>query len=216
MKYKAVIFDMDGTLLYTLGDIANAVNTVLTEMNMPVHPEKSYMGFVGHGLKETLKRACGEDCSEDILDEGYLRVMEEYSKNPVVGTRPYKGIPLLLDSLVAMEIKVAILSNKEDNLVKYIAGDLLSPWPFTTIQGILPDVPKKPDPYAVHQILKELDVKPSSAIFIGDSGVDMKTAVNSGLLGVGVTWGYRDIVELTEAGAEILIDKPEELLKIIG
>lgn len=215
MKYKAVIFDLDGTLLYTLGDIAHSVNTVLTEFDMPVHPEESYMKFVGHGLKETLKRACIADCPEDILDKGYLRVMEEYNKNPIIGTKPYEGIPSLLDSLVKLGVKIAILSNKEDKLVNFIAGSLLSSWPFTTIQGILPEVPKKPDPYVVYQILKDMNLEPSDAIFIGDSGVDMKTAVNSGLMGVGVTWGYRDIVELTEAGAGILIDKPEEILRII-
>lgn len=215
MKYKAVIFDLDGTLLYTLGDIALAVNKVLSELDMPTHPEKSYMEFVGHGLKETLKRACIDDCPEDILEKGYVRVMEEYSNNPVISTKPYEGIPQLLDSLVAKGIKIAILSNKEDPLVKYIAGKLLSSWPFTTIQGILPDVPKKPDPFVVYQILKAMNIEQSEAIFIGDSGVDMKTSVNSGLLGVGVTWGYRDIVELTEAGAGILIDKPDELLRIL-
>ncbi len=215
MKYKAVIFDLDGTLLYTLGDIALAVNKVLTELDMPTHPEKSYMKFVGHGLRETLKRACTEDCPEEILEKGYLRVMEEYSNNPVIGTKPYEGITQLLDSLVKMGVKIAILSNKEDKLVKIITGNLLSSWPFTTVQGILPDVPKKPDPFVVYQILKNMDLEPSDAIFIGDSGVDMKTSVNSGLLGVGVTWGYRDIIELTESGAGILIDKPEELVRIL-
>jgi len=215
MKYKAVIFDMDGTLLYTLGDIALAVNKVLSELDMPSHPEKSYMKFVGHGLKETLIRACPVDCSKAILEKGYLRVIEEYSNNPVISTKPYEGITQLLDSLVAKGIKIAILSNKEDKLVKYISGKLLFSWPFTSIQGILPDVPIKPDPFVVHKILKDMKIDHSEAIFIGDSGVDMKTSVNSGLMGVGVTWGYRDIVELTEAGAEILIDKPEELLKII-
>jgi len=215
MKYKAVIFDLDGTLLYTLGDIAHAVNKVLTELNMPTHPEESYMKFVGHGLKEAFKRACIIECSEGILEKGYLRVMEEYSKNPVIGTKPYEGITQLLDSLVTKNIKIAILSNKEDELVKDIASKLLKSWPFLTIQGILPDVPKKPDPTAVNQILQNMNVDPAEAIFIGDSGVDMKTAINTGLLGVGVTWGYRDIVELTEAGAEILIDKPEDLLRIL-
>ena len=215
MKYKAVIFDLDGTLLYTLGDIANIINLVLVELDMPVHSEKSYMKFVGHGLKEALKRACTEDCPEEILEKGYLRVMEEYSNNPVIDTKPYEGIHFLLDSLVDMGVKIAILSNKEDTLVKYITGNLLSSWHFTTIQGILPDIPKKPDPSVVFQILEEMKVEPSDAIFIGDSGVDMKTSVNSGLMGVGVTWGYRDIVELTEAGAGILIDKPEDLIRII-
>ena len=215
MKYKAAIFDLDGTLLYTIGDISLAVNTVLIELNMPTHPEESYMKFVGHGLKETFRRACPEECSEEILKKGYLRVIEEYSNNPVIDTRLYEGIPLLLDSLVDQGIQIAILSNKEDKLVKFIVKKLLYSWPFTTIQGILPDVPKKPDPFAVHQILKDIDVDPSEAIFIGDSGVDMKTAVSSGLLGVGVTWGYRDIVELIENGAGIVIDKPKELLRIL-
>jgi len=215
MIYKAVIFDLDGTLLYSLGDIALAVNKVLTELNMPTHSEESYKEFVGHGLKETLKRACVEDCSEEILETGYLKVMEEYNKNPVISTKPYEGIPVLLDALVNMGIKIAILSNKEDILVKYIVGNLLFSWPFTTVQGILPDVPKKPDPFVVYKILKDMDIDHSEAIFVGDSGVDMKTAVNAGIMGAGVTWGYRDIVELTEAGAGIVIDKPEELLRII-
>ncbi len=216
MNYKAVIFDMDGTLLYTLGDIALSVNKVLSELDMPTHPEKSYMKFVGYGLKETLKRACPTDCPEEIFEKGYLRVIEEYSKNPVISTKPYEGIPCLLDSLVNMGVKISILSNKEDKLVKYIAESLLSSWPFTAIQGVLPDVPKKPDPYFALQILEDINVDPSEAIFVGDSGVDMMTASNAGMTAVGVTWGYRDIIELTEAGAEIVIDKPEDLVKIIG
>ncbi len=215
MKHKAVIFDLDGTLLYTLGDIALAVNTALNEFNMPSHPEESYKKFVGHGLKEALKRACTSECPDDILDKAYLRVMEEYTNNAVVTTRPYNNIPELLNELISKGLKLAILSNKEDSLVKHIAGKLLSDWSFTTVQGILPDVPKKPDPFVVHQILKDMNVRQEEALFVGDSGVDMKTAVNSGLMGVGVTWGYRDIIELTEAGAGILIDKPEELLRIL-
>lgn len=215
MKYKAIIFDLDGTLLYTLGDIAHAVNTALNEYDMPSHPEESYKKFVGHGLKETLKRACTGDCPDDILDKAYLWVLEEYSNNSVVTTRPYADIPLLLNQLTSYGIQLAVLSNKEDSLVKHIAGELLSDWSFTTVQGILPDVSKKPDPVAVHQILKDMSIEPSEAIFVGDSGVDMKTAVNSGLLGVGVTWGYRDIFELTEAGAGILIDNPGEILRIL-
>lgn len=215
MKYKAVIFDLDGTLLYTLGDIADVVNSVLTELNMPVHSEESYMKFVGYGLKETLKRACPRDCSKEVLEKGYLRVIEKYSTNPVVDTKPYEGIPSLLNSLADIGVKIAVLSNKEDKLVKYIVSILLDSWKFTAVQGVLPDVPKKPDPTAVFKILKDMDMNPSEVIFMGDSGIDMKTAVNSGLLGVGVTWGYRDIVELTEAGAGILIDKPEDLLKIV-
>ena len=215
MKYKAVIFDMDGTLLYTLGDIALAVNTALNEFDMPSHLEESYKKFVGHGLKETLKRACTGECPDDILDKAYLRVIEEYSNNSVVTTRPYADIPLLLNELTKCGIKLAVLSNKEDSLVKHISGKLLSDWDFTTVQGILPDVPKKPDPFVVHQILKDMNVSHEEALFVGDSGVDMKTAVNSGLMGVGVTWGYRDIFELTESGAGILIDKPEELLRIL-
>jgi phosphoglycolate phosphatase len=216
MKYKAVIFDLDGTILYTLGDIARIVNSVLLEMDMPSHPELSYKKFVGHGLKETLRRACSKECPEESLNEGYLRVIEEYSNNPVKDTKLYKGIHQLLDSLLSMGIKLAILSNKEDKLVKFISAELLSSWPFITIRGLSPDFPKKPDPFMVHQILKNMDVKPEETVFVGDSEVDMKTAVNSGLLGVGVSWGYRDIIELTESGAGILIDKPEELLKIIN
>ena len=216
MKYKAVIFDLDGTLLYTLGDIALAVNTALNTINMLSQPEESYKKFVGHGLKETLIRACTGECTDDIIDKAYLRVIDEYNQNLVLSTKPYIGIPDLLDDLAEREIKLAILSNKEDELVQIIVGKLLSDWPFTTIRGILPDIPKKPDPFAVLQILEDMNVESSEAIFVGDSGVDMKTAVNSGLLGVGVTWGYRDVVELTESGAGILIDKPGDLLRILG
>lgn len=215
MKYKAVIFDLDGTLLYTLGDIALAVNTALNEFDMQSHPEESYKKFVGHGLKEALRRACNGEWPDDILDRAYLRVIEEYNNNPVGTTRPYDNIPELLNELISRGLKLAILSNKEDHLVQHIVRKLLPDWPFTTVQGILPEVPKKPDPFVVHQILKDMNVSHEEALFVGDSGVDMKTAVNSGLMGVGVTWGYRDIFEMTEAGAGILIDKPEELLKIL-
>lgn len=215
MKHKAVIFDLDGTLLYTLGDIARAVNTALNEFDMPSHPEESYKKFVGHGLKETLRRACTGECPDYILDKAYLRVMEEYNLNSVVSTKPYDDIPDLLNELTKCRLKLAILSNKEDSLVKHIVGELMSDWSFTTVQGTLPDVPKKPDSFVVYQILNNMDVRQEEALFVGDSGIDMKTAVNSGLLAVGVTWGYRDRRELLDAGAKVLIDKPGELLRII-
>jgi phosphoglycolate phosphatase len=216
MKYKAVIFDLDGTLLYTLGDISLVINKVLKNLDLPTHPAESYKKLVGHGLKETLKRACLNNCSDEDLERGYLDVVKAYKNNSVITTRPYNGIPELLDALCLQGIKIAILSNKEDSLVQDIADKLLSKWQFSSIRGFLPDVPKKPDPFSLKEMLKEMSIKTSEALFIGDSGVDMKTAVNSGLLGVGATWGYRDIIELTEAGAGILIDKPEDLLKIIG
>ena len=216
MKKKAVIFDLDGTLLYTLGDIADSVNRVLRDLCFPEYEENEYKKMVGHGLKEVLRQAIlPNEISNDKFEYTFNRLVEDYSRNCVYNTKFYNEIPELLNELISLEIKISVLSNKENELVEKIAGKLLTPWNFFSIQGTKAHIKKKPDPEAVFGILESMNVDPSEAIFVGDSGVDMKTAVNSGLMGVGVTWGYRDIIELTEAGAGILIDKPEKLVRIL-
>ncbi len=216
MRCKLVIFDLDGTLLCTLGDIAFSINKVLVEFGLPVHPEESFKKFVGYGLLETLKRASPVNCSPDILSKAFERVMEEYRAAPVISTKPYPGIPELLDSLSDLSISIAVLSNKEDGLVKEITGKLLSGWSFVSVRGTVSGIPPKPDPSGVTVLSKDLNYNRDEIIFVGDSGVDMRTAANAGVMGVGVSWGYRNVSELTESGASVIIDKPAELLKIVN
>lgn len=216
MKKKAVIFDLDGTLLYTLGDIADSVNMILKDFNFNTYSENEYKKMVGYGLKEVLKCAIlPNEISNDQFEYAYNRLLKIYSQNCVHRTKFYNKIPELLNKLISMDTKISILSNKEDELVQKISGKLLAPWSFFSIQGTKIQIKKKPDPEAVYSMLKGMNVRPEEALFVGDSDVDMKTAVNSGLLGVGVTWGYRDRKELKAAGAKVLIDNPEDLLRIL-
>ncbi|MCC6750212.1 MAG: HAD hydrolase-like protein [Deltaproteobacteria bacterium] len=216
MQARAVLFDLDGTLLDTLGDLAASTNAVLEALGLPQHPDAAYKDFVGEGLEQLVRRALPEEHADDAtVAEGLRRLREHYGAHLLDLTRPYPGIPELLDALVARGLPMVVLSNKAEDFTVRLAEALLSRWPFVHVWGSVPERKKKPDPGAALALATELEVAPSTVVYLGDTGIDMRTARGAGMRAVGVLWGFRGPEELLAAGAEALIARPEELLALL-
>ncbi|MDP4276911.1 MAG: HAD family hydrolase [Bacteroidota bacterium] len=215
-NYKAVLFDLDGTLINSLHDIADAMNRVLTARGFPAHTYDEYRTFIGRGLKNLAERSLPEGSKdEETVKVVHHDLMIDYGTHYINKTLLYKGIPELLDALSARQMKLAILSNKANEITQKIVGELLARWPFGCIMGPGGDIPRKPDPTGALVCSRKLDVEPQAILYLGDSGIDMQTAVAAGMHPVGVTWGFRSKEELIANGAVDLIDKPEELIELL-
>ncbi|MFZ5643731.1 MAG: HAD family hydrolase [Bacillota bacterium] len=216
MKYKAVLFDLDGTLLDTIQDIAESMNEVLGYYNFPLHHVEAYKYFVGDGVEELARRVLPEGSRDPETVSGFVSAMRrEYAARWQKNTRPYVGVPELLDALAARGIKISVLSNKPDEFTKIMVAGLLSRWNFEPVLGARPSVPKKPDPAGALEIATQLSLSPGEFLYLGDTGTDMKTANAAGMYPVGVLWGFRTAEELVACGAKILIKKPLELLELL-
>jgi phosphoglycolate phosphatase len=216
MPYKAVLFDLDGTLLDTLEDISNAVNRVLEGKGFPTHKLNAYRNFVGDGSAMLINRALPkEKRTDDVIRTCLTAYLEDYGRNWNVKTKPYEGIPEMLDSLNDRGLKMAILSNKPHAFTKQCATELLSSWDFDAVIGQRNGTPPKPDPAGALEVAKRLDLSPVDFLYMGDSGVDMKTAVASGMFPVGVLWGFRSMGELKDNGSLALINRPSEILNFL-
>ena len=210
-----IIFDLDGTLLDTIDDIAQVTNLALTKNGYPAHDKKKYSAMVGHGLKNLVSRVLPEKAGEREIEAVYTTLVSEYMKNPVQHSLPYPGIPELLDELAQRKIPVAILSNKLNEITQQIAQIIFDKWKFSAVFGSRENIPKKPDPYSALEICKIMNLEASDVFFVGDSETDMATAHACGMHPVGVSWGYRSIAQITKAGAEILLDTPMDMLKYL-
>jgi phosphoglycolate phosphatase len=216
MKYQAVIFDLDGTLLDTIQDLAEAMNGALTSMGYPVHDIQKYLHLIGNGIENLAMRVLPEDIkSEELVQKCVSIFRDKYSNKWVDKTRPYDGIPILLSKLKASQIIMAVLSNKLHIITEQMVQQFFGSSYFTEVRGEISGVPRKPDPAAALDIAKHISLNPEQIIFVGDSGTDMQTAVSAGMYPVGVLWGYRNAKELIEYGAKKLIDKPDELLELL-
>ena len=216
MPYKAILFDLDGTLLDTLADIGAAVNRVLAGKGFPTHELDAYRYFVGDGTAMLIKRALPEDKrNDDAIRACLTEFFKDYGRNWNVKTKPYEGIPEMLDALKDRGLKMAILSNKPHEYTKQCATELLSNWNFEIIIGQRDGAPPKPDPAGALEVATRLNIPPADFLYIGDSGVDMKTAVASGMFPVGVLWGFRSMGELKDNGSLALVDRPSEILSLL-
>lgn len=216
MKYTAVIFDLDGTLLDTIDDLCESMNQVLSEFGFPTHPLHAYKYFVGDGMRTLVWRAFPEDHrDEEWIARGVEAMRSEYNRRIFNKTKPYDGIVELLDELTAKGIQMAILSNKPHQLTELIVQELLDKWPWAIIRGALPEVPVKPDPTGALQVAEQMKIKPEHILYVGDTSVDMLTAKRAGMFAVGVLWGFREVGELRDNGAEKIIVQPAELLQLI-
>ena len=211
-KFEAVIFDLDGTLLNTVEDIAGSVNEVLVQNGFPAHAIAAYHRFIGDGMRELVCRAlpCG-DYGAGEIDYYTEAVREEYRRRWADHTAPYPGVTHMLDNLEKRRVPKAILSNKPHEFTVLTVERLLPLWRFDTVQGDRPEVPRKPDPAGALAIAHQWGINPASIIYMGDSGTDMRTAAAAGMYPVGALWGYRDSAELAGAGAARLIKAPYEL-----
>ncbi len=216
MSFKAIIFDLDGTLIDSLEDLCNAANRVLKKNNFPTHKMEKYRYFVGEGVVALITRALPDEIkNEDIINSCVGEFREEYRKSWNIKTKPYEGIAEMLDLITLRGLKMAVLSNKPDYFTKKCVAAFLPNWKFDRIIGQRDDVSKKPDPAGAKEIAEYLAVSPSEIIYVGDTPIDMETAIAAGMLPVGVLWGFRPEDELKKSGAHIVIQKPEEIIEVI-
>ena len=216
MKYKAVVFDMDGTLLDTLADLGDAMNRVLEQHGLETHPVDAYRRFVGSGASQLVARALPEHAQgEDLKRECLLAFLREYEAGWRIKTCLYDGVPELLDALASRKIPMAVLTNKPQAFAELCMREFLSRWNFALTVGQVPGVPVKPDPAGPRQVIGHLGVRPGEILYLGDTDVDMFTAVNAGMYPVGVLWGFRSERELLDSGAAATLAHPMELLRFL-
>jgi phosphoglycolate phosphatase len=215
MKYGCVIFDLDGTLVDTLGDIAASMNRALEGRGFPPLPVESYKKIVGWGIRRLAFNALPE---QDRNEETAALVAEEaqrfYAAKPLVHSRPYPGVADLVAELRRRKIRTAVLSNKPDPVSRLVVEGSFPRGAFDLVQGEIPSLPRKPNPAGAWEILVQLDRTPRETIFMGDSEIDMETAVNTGCFPLGAGWGFRPET-LEKAGAARIIGKPGELLEML-
>ncbi len=215
MKFQAVIFDLDGTLLDTLADLADSMNFVLNALGFPGHAANSYKYFVGEGVESLARKALPEKNRDELMVKRCVEMMRrEYGQRHAVKTHLYDGIPELLDKLAQWGIPYAVLSNKPDDLTQIMVKKFLNRWSFKAISGHVADIPRKPDPAGALAMSALLQIPQKHFIFLGDSGTDMHTAVAAGMFPAGACWGFRTADELLAAGAEGLFNAPGELLDL--
>ena len=216
MKHHAVLFDLDGTLLDTLADLADSMNAVLAEMGFPQHPRVDYRGFVGDGVRALGVRALPAGRrDDDTVDDALERMQVEYAKRWDNTTRPYPGVGELLDGLAGRGVKCAVLSNKPDEYTRLCVSRFLPDWRFEVVQGVSDGIAPKPDPGGALAISERLAVPPEQMLYLGDTDTDMQTAVAAGMFAVGAAWGFRTPRELREHGAAAIIDRPPDLLAML-
>jgi phosphoglycolate phosphatase len=216
MIYKGIIFDLDGTLADTLTDIANSMNRVLREKGYPVHPAEDYKYLIGRGLENLVSTSLPDECRlPSVISACLASLIEDYRDHCLVHTHLYPGIESLLVRLQDLGIKLAVFSNKADDLTQIIVQSLMPGIRFGKIVGARPDYPKKPDPSGAQLISDYLEISPEQMIYLGDSDVDMLTARGAGMMAVGVLWGFRTKEELLLNGADHLLSEPFELLALL-
>lgn len=215
MKFKGIIFDLDGTLVDSLHDISDAMNTVLKGLNYPTHTYETYQYFIGSGLRNLVSKALpATNNSDQQIEICFECMINEYREMCTIKTKPYDGILELLENLNSENIKMAVFSNKADELTKKIASEIFPDY-FDKAVGLSTEELKKPNPFEALEIGKKWNLKPEEILFVGDSDIDMKTALNANMFPVGVTWGYRTEEELKSSGAKAVIHKASELIEIL-
>ena len=216
MTYQTVIFDLDGTLLNTLDDLADSMNRVLARAGLPTHPVAAYRYFVGDGAKKLVMRALPESHRTSEQMQPYLRdFLDDYGQHWNVKTRPYTGIPALLDALTARGVAMAVLTNKPHVMAQNCVAELLPNYDFEVVLGQRDELPRKPDPAGALEIARRLGRSPVEILYLGDTAVDMQTALAAGMPPVGVLWGFRTAEELEAHGAHRLLQQPAELLPLL-
>ena len=212
--YPYVIFDLDGTLLNTLDDLAGAGNHVCALHSWPVHPVEAYKRMVGNGIPKLVERFAPPGTDRGTLDRAFQEFMAWYGVHKEDRTAPYPGMAQTVRRLKGAGVSVAVLSNKADEM----AGPVVEhyyPGVFPLVQGALPGLPAKPDPTLLDRLMERMGADPAGTLFVGDSDVDIRTAKNGGLTSCGVLWGFRSRQELEREGADYLAGTPAELERII-
>ena len=216
MNKKAVIFDLDGTLLNTLQDLTDSTNFALMYFKFPPKTYNEVQGFVGNGVSKLIERAIPDGTNNPDFEKCIEIFKQHYKENMFNKTEPYKGVIPMLEEIKKLGIKVAVVSNKFDNAVKILCkkyfNDLVD---FSLGENEHNGIRKKPSPDSVFQVLKQFGFAPEEVIYAGDSEVDIQTAKNSNIECISVLWGFKDKGFLLDNGAKILISKPDEIFKYL-
>jgi phosphoglycolate phosphatase len=214
MQKRAVLFDLDGTLADTLTDLANATNWALAQLGCPTHPVDNYRRMVGDGARQLCARALPAD-RQELLDETLRLMRGRYAEHWHEETRLYPGITDLTSALIERRYSLAVLSNKPDDFTKQVVAHFFPANPFQIVRGQMPGMPLKPDPTAALEIARQLEIPAGDWLYLGDTNTDMRTAVAAGMFPVGALWGFRDRDELSESGAQALVERPEQVLSLL-
>ena len=213
---KTVLFDLDGTLLNTIDDLADAGNWVCTRHGWPTFTVEQFKHMVGNGIPKLVERFSPADCrSPEQLAAALAEFTARYDAHKEDKTAPYPGIPELVDALNGLGVQCAVFSNKADPLCRKIIAHYFGEARFRIVRGSRPGVPTKPDPAGVYSLMQDLGADPASTLFVGDSDVDILTGHHAGLPAMGALWGFRGRAELTAAGADALAAVPEDILRYV-
>lgn len=206
---KAVIFDLDGTLLNTLPDIASAMNKALSEAGAPTHPEEAYKLFTGDGAKNLTLRAIGDRA--ELFEKVYAAYVKEYDQHSRVKTQPYPGVVGMLKRLCGAGLKVCVLSNKDDPDVQKVVAHYFGDIPFARVQGVRPGGPIKPDARYPMETAEALGLEAKDFWYVGDTRTDMRCAKNAGMESVAVTWGFQTRKMISQAEPDHWADSSQAL-----
>ncbi|MFH1885847.1 MAG: HAD family hydrolase [Pseudomonadota bacterium] len=216
LRYPVILFDLDGTLLDTLEDIAQSMNRALEQAGFPVHPTDAYRYFVGEGVNVLTSMALPEDRrDEDVVASVMAAFRQDYVRSWDRNTRPYPGVMEMLEELRSLGAVSAILSNKPHIFTLKCVEAFFPGFPFAAVRGQVAGTARKPDPAGALAIAREQGMAPASFAFLGDSATDMMTAVGAGMFPMGALWGFRTREELLEAGARVLVQHPGNLIPLL-
>ena len=214
--YKTVLFDLDGTLLNTIDDLADAGNRLCAARGWPTHTADRYRYFVGNGIPKLIERLTPEACrTPETLADAYRAFDADYDAHMFDKTRPYPGVPELLARLAAAGVQMAVFSNKDDALARRVVAHYFDDGLFAVVRGALPGVPKKPAPQGTLALMEAIGAQAASTLYVGDSNVDVCTGKYAGLRCCGVLWGFRTEAELREAGADYLAADAAALERVV-
>lgn len=208
---KLVIFDLDGTLLNTISDLGKACNYALETMGFATHPVQAYAYMVGNGVRNLMKKA-QQDADEETIDILLEHFKKYYNEHCLDTTKPYPGIPELLENLTKRDIAIAVASNKYQEATEKIISGCLPQFNFVAVEGQKEGRNRKPDPSILFSILEKYPVAKKDVIYVGDSGVDIECAKRACVESIGVTWGFRSVAELRKANADYIVTHPGEII----
>jgi haloacid dehalogenase superfamily, subfamily IA, variant 1 with third motif having Dx(3-4)D or Dx(3-4)E len=214
---KGVIFDLDGTLLDTLQDLSDSVNSALLKYGYPTHTTEEYKVRIGNGFRNLMEVSLPADCRDDTTVNNVLNeFLDVYSKNYTRKTKPYDGIEQMLSALTRKNVLLGVNSNKRTDYSVELVKQNFRNISFAGVIGERSGIPKKPDPTSALEIAARMKLKPAEIIYIGDSGTDIKTGNNAGMATAGVLWGFRGIEEFTQANADYVFHAPHEIAELLS